>query len=458
MHYRKFMAAAAALFLAAGAALAQEAVVSKKQDVAVFALGYYGYAIPQETLATVDAEIQGVFVNLGRFNVLGQTARLTTGDVQTFIDTLRKAKESNTPLPDEIKFGEVQLTEAVLNKLYGAFVVVVPTVTDFNSGYNDAQKQYETTLKTSVAFINVAEGTTFGFANITTQGSSKETQYKSIKQAVDGIAFQLSYEIRRIPAFTINTRVLQVKGGEIKMQLGADMGVVKGDEYVVLEKSEVAGFADEREAGLVLIREVGPQVSTGTVLYADRALVEGAQLREIPRAGIDVEPYFLYLNYFEPLTGWKSGDYNVDDPDKTKSVLAFGARFAMSRGFYELKPIAGVQINLDTKLWLPIISYFGGEYNAYFGRFGFSASAAFAVGTNIIVKLVESQANDTDDKWFTHLGCKADAGLSYLVSRNTKVFAKIDAEYLFGLLSGWVSGPFVSYGGYGLTGGVAFKL
>ena len=438
-----------------GFASAQDVKVSEKQDVAVFALGYAGFAIPLETLASVDAAIQGVFVNLGRFNVLGQTERLSSGDVQTFIDTLKTAKQNNTPLPDEIKFGDVQLTEGVLNKLYGAFVVVVPTIVDFRSEMNQSQNQWETTIKTSVAFINVAEGTTFGFANIETSGSSKETQYKSISSALDGIAPQLTFEVRKIPAFTINTQVLQVKGGEVKMQLGRDMGVQVGDEYVVVEQSEVAGFADEREDGLLLIKNVGPQISTGTVLYAGKTLSVGAQLREVPRLGVELSPYLKYLTYFEPLDGW-SLDYDSDDV-VTEGAIAVGAKAVASRGFYNLRPLVGAQINLDTSLWLPVIAFAGGEYNIYLRRLTLTSSVALAGAANVVVKLIESQFSESDDPWFTHYGIMMDAGFSFLVSRDVKIFANVGLEYLFGIL-GATDGPFQSFGGYSIAAGATFKL
>ena len=440
-------------FVASFSFAQQAAVVSEKQDVAVFALGYYGYDIPLETLATVDAEIQGVFVNLGRFNVFGATERFAAKDVQAFVDTLRTMKEKNTPLPDELKFGDVQMTESLYNKLFGAFVVVIPTITSFDSQFNNSQKQYETTIDTSVAFIDVANGTTFGFANISTSGSSKETQFKSIKSAIDGIAFQLTFEIRKIPVFTLNSRVLQVQGGEVKMQLGQDMGIQVGDEFAVIVKSEVAGFADDREDGLILIKNVGSQVSTGTVLYAGKGLGEGAQLREIPRLGVDLMPYLSYIKYFGTVDGWELG---TEDEANSDGTLAAGLRAVLSRGFYDLRPLAGIQVNFDPNLWLPVIAYFGGEYNIYLRRLAFTASASFAVASNVIVKIIESQAEDSDDEWFTHLGVMADAGLSFLVTRNMRIYANVGAEYLFGIASA-LEGPFQSYGGYGLTVGAILK-
>ncbi len=70
-------------------------VVSEKQDIAVFALGYYGWLIPSQALGTIDLKIQEVFAKIGRFNVFGTTQRLSSRGVQDFIDTLRK---SNKPI------------------------------------------------------------------------------------------------------------------------------------------------------------------------------------------------------------------------------------------------------------------------------------------------------------------------------------------------------------------------
>ena len=67
----------ATLFAAPLAAAAP--TVSEKKDVAIFALGYYGWAIPLETLGSIDMEIQKVFVDLGRFNIIGVYATPVLG-------------------------------------------------------------------------------------------------------------------------------------------------------------------------------------------------------------------------------------------------------------------------------------------------------------------------------------------------------------------------------------------
>ncbi|MCX7949119.1 MAG: hypothetical protein N2509_03285 [Treponemataceae bacterium] len=424
-----------------------QAEVSKKQDVAVFALGYYGYNIPLEVLANVDAEIQGVFVNLGRFNVLGQAERFSARDLQAFIDLIQTAKQNNTPLPDEVKFGDVQLTEGLLKKLYGAFVVVIPTIVDFK--VERANNQYQAMIKTSVAFLNVAEGKTIGMANITTTGSSRETQPKAIREAIDAIPVQLTYEVRKIPAFTLRTQVLQVKGGEVKMQFGQDMGVVKGDEYMVVSRETIGGLMDEREVGLVVIKDVGSQVATATVRYADKGLVEGAQLVEVPRLGADFGPYLMYLKYFDTIKNSKG--------ESTSGALAIGAKIPVTRGFYDVRPVVGAQVNLDRFFLFPIIVYGGVEYNLYLGRLAITGTAAIAGGSNYLIQRFEEQLSTSDDKWFTHYGFKLNGEVSYLVSRDMQVFVNVGMDYMLGIFDG-LGGFFKSFGGTGIAAGVSFKL
>ena len=168
------------------APLAAQPKVSEQQEVAIFAMGYYGWNIPREALGSIDLEIQKVFLDLGRFTVMGYTQRFTSTDVQSFVDILKKAKETNFVLPEKYQFGEAFLTEADFNRLVGSFIIAVPVVTSYNSQYVD-NKEWRTDIKTNVSFINVADGTMMGIANVETQGTSRETQYKSVQEAIDGI-------------------------------------------------------------------------------------------------------------------------------------------------------------------------------------------------------------------------------------------------------------------------------
>lgn len=419
---------------------AQAPRVSEKQDIAIFALGYYGFAIPYEALGNIDMEIQKVFVDLGRFNILGVTQRLSSGGLEEFIQTLRKAKEANFVVPEKYQFGEAILTEAEFNKLVGAFVVAAPVVSSFNSYYDQKRLEWVTDIKTNVTFIDVAAGgSVMSIAEVQTSGSDKQNQVTSITNAIEGIPMQLQYEIRKIPAFQINTRILAVSGSEIKLQLGRNMGIQKGDEYAIVVGGLIEGFRDDREAGLVLIKDVGPEVSTGRVVYGLKDATKDAQLREIPRQGVDFEPYIHVIKGEE------------------SSAFLPGVRATFSRGFYDFRPYAAVQVppnqimSVLTAFFIPINGIVGAEYNLMLGRLTFTPSAGLGASYVHFTEAISDTSTDTD--YLSHIGAQAYARLSYLVNRDMRIFVEAGLE-------GWLAMDtiFDSYSGIGVGAGLSFKL
>ncbi|MBN1519468.1 MAG: hypothetical protein JW923_05185 [Spirochaetales bacterium] len=436
MKSRKAFALVALVLVASVAAFGQP-TVSERKDVAIFSLGYYGWDIPLETLGTIDIEIQKVFLDLGRFNIIGMQQRFSSSSVDQFISILRQMNEENFVLPEEYQFGEALLTEADFNRLIGAFIVAVPVVTSYNLAFVDG-KEWQADIKTTVSFIDVADGTLIGIADVETFGSSRETDFKAIQSAIDSIPMQLQYEIRSIPAFTLHTRVLGMTGGEVKIELGSNMGIQKGDEYLVIEKSEYEGYKDEKEVGLLLIKEVGTEVSTAIILYSGIQPAKDTQLRELPRAGADLALYGHSYQYFESSMG---------------SSFVIGARFEATRGFYNVKPYLAAQMLTDLDLYLPLNAVIGAEYVTYMRRLEIGVRGGIAMGSNALVRILEESFSTDDDPWFTHIGVSAGAFVSYLVTRDMKLFAEVQADYLFG----W-TGLFPSYGGWQLGAGVTFKM
>lgn len=440
--------------VATAANLYAQPVVSEKKDVAIFALGYYGWAIPQETLGNIDLEIQKVFVDLGRFNIIGVTQRLSSGGLDQFIATLKKAKEANFVMPEKYQFGEAILTEAEFNKLLGAFIVAAPVVTTFNSAYSQKSGKWETSIKTNVTFIDVgAGGSTLAISEVTTSGSDKGNQMKSISDAIEAIPMQLQYEIRKIPAFQINTRVLTVSGSEIKLQLGQNMGIKKGDEYSVIVSGTVEGFKDERETGLVAIKDVGPEVSTGQVIYSSGKLGKDAQLREIPRMGFDAEPYFRYLS-------GTSLDNKFDPKGDTGKNIIIGLRAPLSRGFYGVRPFVEVETavngwrNVLTAFMIPVNVLAGAEYRLNMGRLSVTPYAAVGGSYIYLTEVLTDTSRDTSDTYISHIGGQLYLNLAFLATRDMRIFAEVGGEY-------WLTMSdliYTSYGGVGGTLGVSFKL
>ncbi len=428
---RSIIAVVAAFVLVlTGANAFAQVQVSGKKEIAIFALGYYGWNIPLETLGTIDVDIQRVFLDLGRFTIFGMEKRFAAKDVEEFIKVLRQTKEANFVMPEKYQFGEEFLTEADFNKLTGAFIIAVPVVTSFNSQL--VNQDWETDIKTNVTFIDVASGTMIGLADVETSGSSRETQYKSIQSAIDGIPMQLQFEIRKVSAFQNVTRVLAASGSTVDMQLGKDMGVKVGDEYAIIESVVLEGLLDEREVGLILINEVGTTRSRGTLRYSGIPLEKDVQLREIPRLGVDLDLYAHALSFYE-------------HPYDNALGFMIGARGELTRGFYNLKPFAAIEAVLDLDMIVPLNIIAGLQYSMYLRRLEFGGRVGVAGGSNIIVQFLEEELADDDKEWFTHYGLSGGGFASLLVTRDMKIFVEVQADFMLGIFGD----IFQSLGNYG---------
>jgi hypothetical protein len=422
------LAGCLALVLGIASLAAEVPAESEKKDVAIFALGYHGWDIPLETLGSIDQGIQKAFVGLDRLNIIGVDQRLSSGGLDSFIAALKQAKEANFVMPDKYQFGEATLTGDEVNKLLGAFIVAVPVVSEFNSEYDSYKSQWDTNIKTYVTFIDVASGGMIGVAEVESSGTDISSQRDSISSAIDAIPIQLQFEIHKIKAFQFSTKVLAISDGQVTLQLGKNIGIKKGDEYSIIKT--------ENEEGLVRIKDVGSEVSTGHVVYSGIPLTMDLQLKEIPRLGFDMEPYFH-----------TAGDIAIP-----------GIRAVVSRGYYGFRPYAAVQIPVSqvSSYWrlfavIPVNAIVGGEYNFCLGRLTLTPFGGIGAGYARVV----SPLNDSDTTdWLSHIGAQAYVRASFLVSRDIRFFVEGGAEFWIAMNQTF----FNNYGSLGNGGGVAIKL
>lgn len=438
---KKTTALALTLLIAIAAVTAQ-AKVSEKQEIAIFALGYYGYKIPVEALASIDVEIQKVFLDLGRFTVIGMDKRFSSNDVNEFISLIKKAKEENFVMPEKYRFGEEVFTKEDFNRLIGAFIIVIPVVTSYDSQFNKSRNQYETNIKTSITFIEAATGNMIGVADVETSGTSKETQFKSIKSAIDSIPGLLQYEIRKISQFQNQTKVVSSKFGSITMLLGQNMGVKKGDEYAIIVTENVEGYTNEREVGLIKIKDVGTTSSEGIVLYSDVKVDKDTQLREIPRPEGEASLYAHLVSF--------------DDNSSSDGSIAVGLKISLTRGYFGLMPYAFAQITFDEPKGYPIGFGVGGEYAIYLGRLELAARVGLAGSSCVLITWLQDAFSNSDDTYFTHYGLNAGAYVSWLLSRDTKIYASLQYDLMLGLLDG-LGELFNSFSATSIGLGVTFK-
>ncbi|MFW5789359.1 MAG: hypothetical protein ACOCW3_05405, partial [Spirochaetota bacterium] len=309
------------------AASAASQSFSSRQEIAIFRLSYYGqpsYDPPPNVrveirgrrgslsielrgtgnrsydelfaraFGAVDEEIRSVFVNLGRFDVIGMEQRLTQSTVDDFIAALSDYQADTADIPEAVLLGQQALTEQDFREITGGFVVVVPSVAWYQLD-RDRDGNYRAQTRTSFTFIDVAERRTFEQFFVETSGYAESPQ-DAVREAVDGVADELSLRVRSMERFRIATGVLDVDGREVVVEFGRNMGLRAGEEYaIVADRVLSTGHIATSETGLVLIREVHEDFSYGRVLYASPRARPGDQLREVPRRGFETTAYFDVL-------------------------------------------------------------------------------------------------------------------------------------------------------------------
>jgi hypothetical protein len=265
---------------------------------------------------------------------------------------------------------------------------------------------------------------------------------------MDGIASRLTYEVRKIPEFQLKTGVLEVRGSEVVLELGRDMGIKAGDEYALVSSRVLeSGRTLTSETGLLVIKEVGDEVSVGRVLYAHPRPQEGDQLREVPLLGLETTPYLHMASGL--LT------------DRGLTALA-GFRGSWARGFYNLRPIFGLEVPFIANIAaaLPINLYGGIEYLMYFGRLSIAPMIAGGLGFAYLWYLGESVTED-QKFWLTHGGGQANLTVSYLFNKKTKLTVDIGYLLWFSFIPTKVFASelfFPSYDGLFVGAGLTIKL
>jgi hypothetical protein len=83
--------------------------IREKKDLTIFDISYFKADLDPGVVNSVDTEISQVFINLGRFNVIGMEFRLDAANVTDFAEQVKALKESTTQLPDEVRFGDAYL-------------------------------------------------------------------------------------------------------------------------------------------------------------------------------------------------------------------------------------------------------------------------------------------------------------------------------------------------------------
>jgi hypothetical protein len=443
---------------------------SQRQDIAIFSLNYFGAPVTnqnpnalelsanfrtgnvsliirgaedpevdrrfQQALGTIDSDIRRVFVNLGRFNVIGLPQRLSDNDVAAFIDSIRRVNEENIQIPEGVRLGQVAFTQADFNRLVGAFYVVIPSVTQYSQERNDAGN-WVTRITTNFTIIDVENYRTLAAFAIETSGTNQNPN-DSMRSAVGSIPGQLDFQIRSIRAFQIRTGIIEILGPDIYLEFGRNMGIRLGEEFRIYRFTERAGRQTEVPIGLLLVREVAEDYSVAIIRYSQDRLVVGDQVGEIPRAGLVFEPYFKYMFYEFTESG------NVP-------TGMFGVRGTLGRGFFGVRPtfgfnvMFGEEISDISSISTGYFNFYGGaEFNSYLGRL--RPNLNVGIGGTFSTQFDE----DVDPEVpFFHLHTNGRVGI--LLSDSVELVLEVGA-----MLNIAINNTLNTFGGF--TGGIGFTF
>ena len=434
---QSFVLVLAAVVALGPALFSQE--VSRKKELAVFNLSYYKWTIPPSALGGIDEQVRAVFVNLGRFDVIGMTYRLGEDEVAAFVERIRAYKTENVEIPEQVQMGQEFLTQADMNRLVSSFIVVIPSVASFITD-RGKDGDYTTEIRTSFTFVNVEKIESFAQFFVNTRGSDASPA-KATQKAIDAIPNQLTFEIRKIPEFQLRTGILEVRGGEVVLEFGRDMGVKVGDEYLIMSSRVLkSGKQVSGEKGLLIVRRVEDEISTARIVYSNGAPQEGEQLQELPRLGIDATPFVHAVAL------------QLDPSSPFEVPVLAGIRVGLSRGFYAFRPHVSIEMPLhlladsaDVYGGIPLNVSVGGEYNLYLGRLQLVPMVAVGIGMAIPL------GADKKDFQLTHFGGSAQLAVTYLFSRDTKLVG--EAGYLV-----WATGVSSGLASYeGVFGGIGIS-
>jgi hypothetical protein len=408
-------------------------VVSEKTDVSVFDLSYYSYKVPNNALANIDSTIRSVFVDMGRFKVI-QVAKSfdDPNDLATFIEQVKKIKEKKVQIPDAVSYGRATFSEDDFNNLISSFIVIVPELLSFSSKEKYDKKNnfagYEVNFKTSFSVIDASTMEVVAKPTIESNGTDKDDRGQALESAIRSMTGSLTFELKKVPIFTIKTGVVEAKGGKITFKKGKNMGILPGFEFELI-RTDILSSGDKKEYsdGLVIVSDVYEEVSDALVLYGDAK--EGDQLKEVPRAGGELALYY-------------HGIYDLD----SQSVLSLiGIKATVTLGFFSFRPLIGIELPLFDvygigsfifAVGVPMNAYIGADFPIYMGRLQITPTITLKVG-GIYFYTAPDPGNNGDTQQFfaTHIGGTAYANISYLVTRDMKLYVDLGYTYMASGLS-----------------------
>ncbi|PIE97811.1 MAG: hypothetical protein CR988_06015 [Treponema sp.] len=401
--------------------------VSGTKSIAVFRLSYYDWDMPEALYNAVDNVIVKSFLDMKRFEIIAMSHRISSADLEGFIQKIQEDRKKAVELPEEVLAGKQAFTKADWERLVNSYIIVVPTVTDYafkrfsqkvdtdNDGVADTVKySYSLLLKVNVYLRNMQNNKSI--ANFTLQHSGfGDSPEMAFLIASSTMMLDLQYKLRSVSDFKITTGVSKVSGQFIEFELGSNMGISVGDEFTVIGYERKDGIAYEKQVALVMVIAVSDEKSTAQILFSKSDVLFADQLKEVARLPMEFNPYF---NVGFPTM-----------PPEERYIIngSIGLKIIHTRGFYKFRPLYGIDINFSQNsaiLGVPVRIFAGCQLgNVFVGIFQFSPE--IQVGGGMLLKSL------SEKPVFSDFFVKGLLGFNFLVTKDIKLGFDIGCDLGF---------------------------
>lgn len=425
--------------------------VSGKKDIAVFKLSHSS-DVPPEIAARIDQRIIGVVTSFKRFNVIGMQYRLSSSNVASFIDQIKGMKERRLEIPETVLSGEEAFTRTDWERLTGAFLVFAPRITAYDEKLIIEEIELDDKIVIKKYWSITIEG---ALSILDVSGSAGERviplyvreistwRSDAIDDTIDSFESAVYGAVKFEPEFALSSGVIAVdrNSNEVTIEFGKDIGLKKGDEYLLQKNISVAGKQSLKETGLLIISEVHDTFSIAKVIYADQPIVEGDTVKERLNSHVLLQGY---AGITVPVTGVmtrNSREYLRVQP-------TFGIRLAYNAGFhlgilfgyeYAVQQPVGDSAVLNAKPMklTPFgTGYLGiGVYNAYVSRFKITPELQFCFSGTSVSAQTDSAKSKVGAVTVSQLGGRLLVSADYFISRNWTVGGSAGFGYMHSLLT-----------------------
>ena len=421
--------------------------VSSKKDIAVFRLSPSG-DVPSEVAARIDQRIIGAVASFKRFNVIGMQYRLNSSDITSFIDKIKGMKENQSEIPETVLSGEEAFTRADWERLTGAFLVFAPRITAYDEnlifeetevdGKKVVRKYWEVRIEGAISILDVSGSTSERIIPLSVTQIAK-LRSDAVNDTIDSLDNLIYTAIKFEPEFALASGVFAVdrEHNTVTIELGKDIGIKEGDEYLLQKFVSIGGKQSVKETGLLIISEVHDTFSIAKVIYADQPIVEGDAVKELLNQKIMLQGYAGITLPVTGVTTKNSAEYLRIQPSfGIRAVYKAGFHLSILLGYeYAIQQPIRQSAVLNTKpMYLtPFgMGYLGvGVYNFYTSRFKITPELQFCFsGTSVSAQADSAKSRSNYAITASQLGGRILVSADYFLSRKWTVGGSAGLGYM----------------------------